>query len=373
VSIPAILACVADVHLANHKVMGGPVEAGFNHRGLLVLSTLDTAYEEATKQGATLMIIAGDLFDTVSPSPQHIAAVQEIIEANDHMETIVLLGNHELQSDREGDHALGPLKPLATVVTKPSRIPTKGLDLWLVPFQSGPAEAWLPRVLEEMARHEHTENIPKLLVLHLGLRDDTTAPWLLNSHDAVPVELVRSLAERYGFQGVLAGNWHEPKRWGGDICQVGTLCPTGFDNPGLGFGTMAFWKDGLVTQVEVPGPRFLNSMEDAWKAFHKGPRGCEFFVRLKLPPEAIPAAEVEFAKLSSACEEQWGPLTRAQLEIIPDTGSALAELRTAVGVTKAAETVDEAVAEYVAQMPLDDEAQRPLVLEAVKGFLGGRK
>lgn len=47
------------------------------------------------------------------------------------------------------------------------------------------------------------------------------------------------------------------------VMQIGALCPSGFDNPGLhGYGTVAFWDGERLSWEELPGPRFCTVRSD---------------------------------------------------------------------------------------------------------------
>jgi hypothetical protein len=243
------IAWVADVHLANHKIYGGPVVAGLNARCRMVLDSLRAAYDIAAKALCKALIVNGDLFDTAKPSPQLIAAVQEVIKGGG-LPTFIMLGNHDMESAADGDHALGPLAPVATLITKPTKlcISTGGIDeveVWAVPFQPGKAEEWLPTVLAEVEGQPRvcsSASTPKLLALHLGLRDlGKTPPWLMDAHDSVSIEQLAELCVQHGISCVTAGNWHDPRRWtlkGVELVQIGSMCPTGFDDLGHA-GTLA--------------------------------------------------------------------------------------------------------------------------------------
>ena len=381
------LAWVADVHLASHKVMGGEqVEPGLNRRGVLVRDTLMLAYDMAMKEKCDALIVNGDLFDTARPPAQHIAEVQRIVACYPDIQTFILLGNHEMESDVPGDNALGPLKPVATVIEKAKRLLIKpaargagrmdSVELWAVPFRPGEAAEWLPVVLAEMQglpASGSPASSTRVLALHLGLQDGKTPPWLKDSHDSVEVGLVQELMKRYDIDACYMGNWHDPKEVvyhdvdrsvtsALRIVQIGTLCPTGWDNPGLGFGTMAFFdslKDKNCELARVPGPRFVSSVKEAQEALKDG---CTPFVRLKEAPEDMEKAHASAEKLTQA---------GATVEVLPDTGEAQAALRTAAGVARSAETVEDAVAAYVGQMPLDEGVDRAAVLARVRDFLGG--
>lgn len=370
------LAQIADVHLGNHRVFGGESKAGINRRAQLVLDVLARAYDVAAAEGCEAMIINGDLTDTSHPPPQHLAALQAII-GRSALKTIIVKGNHDMDSAAPGDHSLGPLAPMARIIEAPTKLKlgngVDAVELWAVPFRPGRAAEWLPAVLAEVQGSPAPggpASSLRVLALHLGLSDGKTPPWLVDAHDSVPVALVQELMVKHGIKACYAGNWHDPRIWTFNatltsVVQIGTLVPTGFDNPGLAYGTMAIFdskKPQASKVVGVPGPRFLDNEDDAKKALELG---CVPFVRLRASPEELSAAQATEATLSAA---------GASVEIVPDAGAATARLRQAAGVARSAETTEEAVAKYVATMPVPDDEPEPGVFRAevlarVKGFL----
>lgn len=378
------IACVADVHLGNHRLHGGQLIAGVNNRARLVLDTLRAALRIAEEdEKCDAFIVNGDLWDVSKPSPQLITAAQQVLSERS-IKKYILLGNHDMESAAEGDHALGPLRHLATIVEKPQKIliakTTRGfvdaVELWAVPFRPGAAADWLPSVLAEVQGFPvpgSPASPTRVLALHLGLQEDTTAPWLLGAHDSIRIDLLQKLMSKFGLDATYAGNWHDPKQWTWHdsdrsvtqpmrAVQIGTLCPTGWDNPGLEYGTMAIFdsqKESNCKVVRIPGPRFLSTTEEAEKALKAG---CLPFLRLKVDSEGLDEANATAEKLTKI---------GCAVEVLADSGEAQAALRQAVGLARSAESVDESVTAYVNTMPLEVPELRPLVLEKVRRYLGG--
>jgi hypothetical protein len=217
----------------------------------------------------------------------------------------------------------------------------------------------------------------RVLALHLGLLDDSTAPWLLESHDAVPAKLVGELCDQYDIDTVLAGNWHDRKQWdltlGRRILQVGTLCPTGWDNPGTeGFGGLAlfeFPESGRTSLKvkEIPGPRFIKvEKPDEWtmRLLDMKEQGQKVFARVIAPPEFMSTAREWFE-----AEKKAGTIVDGEVE--PEGTEERIAAITAAHSARSAETLDEATANFVRDMPLPDSVDRAAVLARVKRFLGG--
>lgn len=365
-----MIAFVADVHIGNPKSMGGSVKRGINKRGELVLAALHWAVQKAGhERRCTDFIACGDLFDSAHPEPQLIRATQVLFEDARAlgMDAAVLLGNHEMNSDAMGDNSLAPLLPTVDVVDTPQLLQDDDVSLLLVPFRPGPAKEWLPRVVAQAAKDfKHPRRI---LVIHLGIQDGSTPPWLQGAHDSIRLEELREVMKAHGIQHAFAGNWHEPKLWPGEqtVCQVGCLAPTGWNNPGLGYGTMAFlhtraegpFKAGEVELVRVPGPRFVSTVKEVGEALKSGNKP---YLRLSHDPVGQAAAEQAASDLRQA---------GVQVELIPDAAEAQVAMKQASGMAREATTVDGALAAYIEQMPLEEPELRPEVLARVRSFMAG--
>lgn len=365
----------ADAHVGNHKKHGGEAAAGINRRCRLALNTLHEAGVVALRERCDRIVHAGDLLDTHWPEPQVLAAARATM-AQTPLPWDLVLGNHEQVSTAYGDHALGPLHhpdrlAPVRVFEQPSYLAqTPRAEVYAVPFRPGPAKVWLPKVLEGLTPSKVPPRA-RLLVLHLGIIDESTPPWLRDSNDAIDLEQLADLCERYGFGAVASGNWHNRKVWGRGrrighpmtILQVGTLCPTGWDNPGLeDYGTLAIWDSDSLTDAftifEIPGPRFVDVN------FGEEPpevrEGTALFVRMLAAPEDVPAAILEL--------ETWRDIGTVFDGDVPPPDTET-EAREAARAAANSSTVEQAVAEFVGAMPLKDETIRPDVLQSVQGFL----
>lgn len=371
------IAFISDVHVGNHRAHGGPVTAGVNRRCRDVLDALGRALKAAAEAGCEHMVVCGDLLDTARPEPQVIRAVQALLaraEAAWGLKAHLLLGNHEQVSTEEGDHSLGPLEPVAHVVASPLRLGLKSgkerAEVWMVPFRPGAAAEWLPVALGELAGQAGYLDCPRVLALHLGVRDERTPPWLRESRDSIDTVSLAVLMARHRLRAAFTGHWHEPRCWflaGGEfgelsVTQLGALAPTGWDNPGAGYGQVAVFDTATQKQhsLWVPGPRFLDSAEEAERLLETD-AGCRPYVRLRASPEEVPAAQASLEAL--AAQGVVG-------EVMPDAAEARAALRAAAGVARSGETLGEAVRAFVGKMPLAEGVDRADVLARVQGYLG---
>lgn len=341
------IAFVSDVHVGQPKTLGGPTEAGLNVRCRQILKVLEDALALAAEQGCEAFVVCGDLLDSSRTEPQVLAAVQNIFVAYS-FPIIVLRGNHEMVTEATGDNSLGPLSPVAEVVETPMVWNIGDVALLLVPFQSGDAEEYIPRVAQELAKEE-PYGTNRVLCAHAGVRDSDTPPWLRDAHDASDASALSEACARGNIDASFFGNWHNHKYWeDGAITQMGALCPTGFNNPGPQYGCVAIYdSESTLTEMHwVSGPRFLKRAEDVDFC----PKGSTIYMRL---PEA-----------------QTAPPGCFHVEIEEDTAEAQAALRTAAALTRSLTSLEEAVAAYVSLLPLEDEAMRPHVLERVQRYLG---
>lgn len=357
------IALIADLHAANHRRFSGPIHSGINRRCRHVLDALEAAVARAKHRGAKSLVILGDLFDTTKPEPQIVREVQRILDQQFSMGVYVLMGNHDQVSTQEGDHSLGPLEPVANVIERPTwAMPWHNMQVLFVPFRPGPAVEWLPEVVVEMAPERHHSDVPAALLLHLGLADDTTPAFLRGVHDAVTASLVAGLCEEHGFDACFAGNWHHHKvlRKKPLVCQVGTLAPTGFDNLGLDHGQVVFWDGKAMSVEQVPGPRFVKvaAGEPVPAA-----EGCQVYVQVLAGPDEPGSALQELQTALGAGEVCAG-------EVVQDTTQVRAATRKAAMVARSSDTLDEALASYVEEMPLEDGVDRAEVLATCKGYLG---
>lgn len=363
------IAFVADLHIANFKKFGGSVESGLNARCRLTVQTLRAAAKRATKEGCYAFVVLGDLFDTVRPEPQVIAAVQEALDFRGQI--FFLVGNHDQVSTAQGDHSLGPLSIIGNVIESPSCSTVHGIDLLLVPFQPGPANEWLLEAVDTAVTKSKPGVLRRVLGLHLGISDANTPPWLQGAHDSIPKSDLKKLCEKHNIEVAVAGNWHS-HQWfpcdGQMLVQAGCLNPTGFDNPGLdGYGSLIIWdSEASIRRIEIPGPRFLTfaSVLSFERALHnpRNKNNSSIFVRLNVTPDEVDAALdiIDTARRS-------GQIVDGYVE--PDKAADQAAARTAASAARSADTMEEALAAFVAGMALPDAVSREHVVERARKYL----
>lgn len=286
---------VADVHLGNFAPHGGlPGKDGLNDRGQLTVETLRRALALAEDRGCRNVYVAGDLFQSRRPEPAVVAAAQRALGGVGGSYAVVP-GNHDLvdASPGGGNTACETLALQVFVPREPRWERLPGLDVLLVPFTS---EVPMHQHLRDVLSQDMSDMgaVPRVLVTHIGVTDESTAPWLKGKPDAIDAKEFASFLFQAGFDGAFVGNYHRGQIWKFDdaaeacwICQVGTLCPATHSDEGVfpQVGGLATWAPGeeLPTLHEVPGPRFLTlNPEDHLPAL---PEGCRAYVRARVSPD----------------------------------------------------------------------------------------
>jgi hypothetical protein len=361
------IAMVADCHLANHKKFGGEVRAGVNSRARLILDVLYCALDKAADIGADQFWVLGDLFDGVRPEPQLIGEVQRLFADSqfDRGHIVLLLGNHEQVSRLAGDNSLAPLAPVATLCE------LVGAENGVRFFPYAPRD-WKGTIEATMTLNKNHNPPVRLAVAHVGLIEPGT-PFMFRDHqDAVDVDWLGEILAEHGVKHFVAGHWHaywNGVRSGTHLWQLGALCPTGWDNPGPGYGKMLVVDTGgteMTTELhELPGPRFINLRADdpGDLVLPAGLTGCQVFVRIVVSAGSMPWALqwLEQEKVRGSVEDG---------EVLIDGQEAEQAAREAAGAARSSETLQQALDGYVRSMQLPDGVTRETVLAECRRYLG---
>jgi hypothetical protein len=318
------VAFVADCHIGNHQVLGGPYEKRMNTRCRETARVLRNALRVAEKRDVDAFVVLGDLFDTADPYPQIEAEVMGILVEYSSCPIYLLVGNHDQWSVRVGDNALAPLRFVSEHVhvvdhSEMIRVAAKGKGgardafLLMQPFIAGASAEQVLDAARMVFSLPRTDGAPLYLCAHIGIKNARTPPYLRASQEGVEEEWLRGWLERAGARGCCVGNWHEHYADAGRrIVQCGALCPTGFDNPSPEdvredrFGTVVLLDTDtgeFDLSVRVPGPRFLTlDHASGWRgivaAYRKA--GHLPYVRLRTQPENVPSV---MGELQLAIEE----------------------------------------------------------------------
>ena len=363
------IAFCSDVHLGNHRVLGGSMERGLNRRCREAIASFQNALAVAKSSGCEVFIIAGDLFDTANPPPTLIEAAQLAINGCG-MQVVLMLGNHEQGSTELGHHSLAPLWQCAEVVERPCSMlfgKEAPIEVSFLPYRPAPTKEWLAK---EMINFEAVQSPRRILCMHMGIEDAHTDLWLRGSRDAVHVETLETLMHEGNYTFATAGHWHDGEIWesqGRTIIQLGALVPTGFDNPGPDFGSL-FVIDGDLGMVEhrVSGPRFekLPWDEEAVAGMRAQYEKDDLYLSVQAQPSELEAA---LQAVQRAKDEGWVK----DATVVPSAASARRSAVKAALAARQASTLAEAVEQFVRKIALPAEVDRAAVRTQVMAYLEG--
>lgn len=358
-----MIAFVADVHLGNHRNLGGAAVGRLNERFRETLKVFAAACKRARQAGADTLVVLGDLFDGDDPSPPMVRATLDALREGPSR-VYLLLGNHEKRSDQRHDNALSSMagtwgRMFITVVEKPVTAHAGGdLFLMLVPFQNGRASDWLPGAIREAASAAKDP----VLCLHLGISDEDTTEYLTAAEDQIDVDELFDMMDSRGIVATVAGNWHKRQTWDDDglmVYQLGALCPTGWNNPGGDehYGTLLLWDGEEFTREVIPGPRYLKFSSVAeWE-----PHGGSELVRSRI---VVAANRVGMAR-----EQVERAGSMGVVEVLADEKTTQKRALAAGVAAREAADDDEALIEYCKRIEKPRGVRVGAVLAEVKGYL----
>jgi DNA repair exonuclease SbcCD nuclease subunit len=251
---------VADVHLANHRQFGGEVVGGVNDRARRISRALAATRHLTEALRCDDVVVCGDLFDASHPSPQLVALFHHaLVPRATH--PVVIVGNHDMASADDGDHALVSIgaSGVARVCTSLS---SYGGSLLAIAYQPGDARVWVREAITRFAGRDPCD----VVATHVGVYDDDDPPppFLSEARDAIPLSLARWVMREVGARVFVAGNWHDHKVWRveeGLVVIPGSLCPVGFGEDRGFHGAVVYDSDAEpgseLEAIEIPGPRFV--------------------------------------------------------------------------------------------------------------------
>lgn len=362
---------VTDVHLGNHAQCGGPVTLGQNHRCQLILQTIRKIPRDVH------LVVLGDLLDSTAEDVRILATLKALLE--EFALVTLLKGNHESFSGLVGDHSLGVLashKTSVKVVDTPRVVTVGSTAFYCVPFQSGKGDANLKKAVDGFFKLKDDPKIgDKVLLLHYGIRDKGTAPWLQDAADSVGIENVFAALGMLGARWAFAGNWHSPSEWSFQtgsselkVVQVGALVPTGWDNPGWDYGRAYSLDSSGVRFETLPGPRFfvVTSAEELFGLVQANvEKKCNLYVRWDCSSDPLEAAQL-LDQLTRDFK-----ITAGQVRMLGQSSSKGVEDVAQTVVSLGGESTARAVAEFVAEsMELGHGVDAGAVVDLACSYLG---
>jgi len=373
----ARVAWLADPHVGNHRKFGGPMVGSLNERCRLIVDSIRYAATIANEYKCEDLIVAGDLYDIAKPSPQMVGATMRAFR-NFNNDTLLLVGNHDLTSTDEHDHAMGSVLAdnVGVQACEHPFLHVNGnspqYSVVMIPFQPGDAREWLPGAVAKVCNPHDLIHEKTALCIHLGVYSSEYVAFVGGdkSRDAVPVSLLGDLMDEHGIDICFAGNWHARKEFktesGKPIIQIGSLTPTGWNDKGLTGHGMYLW-DPATNETEfreIAGPRFVDlpygvdEQDKALATLSKQPKKLSLYVR--------GVADGREAMLALADKVR---AIGATPNISVDQTIAKAQAKTAAVVARSATTRTDALTKYVRAMALDDDIERSEIRERCTRYL----
>lgn len=362
---------LADIHVENFSKFGGTVVSGLNDRCRAVLTALQEAVDLYDESDSELLLINGDLVDTTHPTPQVIAAIAEVLMKTKKKKGIVV-GNHDQVSTQRGDHALGPLAllPSIEVFETPTSIIKGGTELIVVPYMPGSAKDNLKKIMIKSDWRGHY----RILAAHMGVWDQNTPPFLQGATDSMGANELFEFMQRWHISQVFVGNWHSHKAWEMkydgrtlQIVQIGALTPTGFDNVGLSqYGSLIHSKPGTWKRETIRGTRFISGnwedLKEVLDIYEEESKKSKIFLK-------VSTRRKEFDEAAAILKIMVKKKQLAGYEIVADKEEVYRAARAAVVGARHADTVHEAIAEFVNSMHLKRKVPRKKIISRVTNYL----
>ena len=353
------LAILSDLHLENHKILGGPMVAGVNRRARHIGDAFAAAIAIATKHGCDHMVITGDIFDCAKPDPEIIGLFAEVASTADPL-IHTIPGNHDRSSDQPRHHALTALCNSTNVIVYngPASLVFDGVSLELFPFTTN---------LREVVEQRLTEALddPSYVFLHAGIVGPDTPPFLRDGKNVLQLEDVVAWGT-LGVRGVFAGDWHNHtvlRAEGPAVVQVGALCQANFGDPPCGKMVLLDTESGTFEVVAIPGPRFVTLGLPELRTLHataidpaKGP----LYLKVRCADRDRPEAASILEKLQAA----YPSLTDWLIEREPDEQ----EQAILAAAMRPQATASESVRTYCRQVETD-QALADVAADLAEGFL----
>ena len=310
----------ADVHIANHSRLGGPLSEGVNRRCRQILETLEALKRQALEHDARIAVV-GDVFDSPTPPPWIVEATRRALGLRDGTLTgpdrgpqcDLMVGNHDQASDAPNHHALASLGGIDGYA-RFGRAPVHMFAFR--PQYTGPE--YVRRCVGGMARSGNDEGI---VCFHLGVSDETTPPWLVDAADSIPLDALARIVDPTGIDAVVVGNWHDHRHWktprGVDVWQTGALVPTGWANLSTfdtldaqrdPYGQVVVWDDRKWWTLPLSGPRFVKSESptDAEACIDRArSRSCPLYIRGVGDLDTVEAIGAHVRDLPGYGDEFW--------------------------------------------------------------------
>lgn len=204
------------------------------HYNLTNLELSDDAMREALAyafKNQLPLIVAGDLHDTKAMMRSEV--VSRMIEIFERRKTdiYILAGNHDRENEKSPAHALEFLRPYATIIDKPTRLPI-----------GGPSNPWYA-IPYHSENEELDLNFPKgsVLIMHQGVTDGDRGDYV-HDKSAIDAKLLKDFT-------CISGHYHR-KHTVGTLTYCGSPFTMTFGEANDGpKGFLVVNEDGTYKQV----------------------------------------------------------------------------------------------------------------------------
>jgi DNA repair exonuclease SbcCD nuclease subunit len=212
-----------------------------NDRFRAQIDTLKKVFEIARENGA-ILTFGGDLFHNRSKLEDVVFnAVFDVIAENSDIPTYLLRGNHDSKNNTtDSEHWLKAFRHLShvTVIDKPEMVYVNhdGEDLWLCGIPYSDDVAFLKEKIEEFAQEVAKDDIPSILMAHVGVDGSETGRYSHRLEGAFSVDDLKPALFTY----VPLGHYHKRQFLGdrSNIFYTGNTIQTSFSDEGQEKGVM---------------------------------------------------------------------------------------------------------------------------------------
>lgn len=234
------IAHLGDLHIGR-RWLSAQADGGVNLREDDLYRVLEAVTDHLTDVRPDVVVIAGDVFDSVSPTTRARSAMFRACRdlADEGMELLIVAGNH----DHASSSTPSPLVHLAEffgceLALAQGKIDLRGVRFHLLPYQPLAAQA----AGEPLAPFEFSADLPNVLVSHGYL----SHPELGAAPERVQLPL--AVAEDANFDLVLLGHIHQHRKLGERIFYSGAIERL---NLGEIAATPGFWMHRISSSGEV--------------------------------------------------------------------------------------------------------------------------
>lgn len=284
---------LGDLHIANHRSMGGPVVRGVNRRCRELVASVRATVEAARATfGVEHVVQLGDFFDTPRQPPAvYDLCLQELGSLG--VEWWIIAGNHDLQAF-DAPSAVTPFRhyPGFHIFEEITLTQVGHLPFVMVPYTRLSAKSSFMRAFqlsEDLKLPTGATGTSSVIAAHYGIGDHE------DREDYVKASWLVDMAQRN--QRIFCGHEHQPSAALGkgasglsEVVGLGSLNHTSFGDRHKPMAQILRPARGRLLQ-EMIGPRFIRGLP----AFHRSNRSfseLDHSLYAEVHPEDVDRAEL---------------------------------------------------------------------------------